>query len=760
MKKSNRISLLSILLIPMVVFAHGPIPGPLTNAPLPPVPGLMDGDDPIIVNKRMAIALGKSLFWDMNAGSDGIACGSCHFHAGADRRIKNQRNTGTKSSMASGQTFEINATGGANQSLRVGDFPLHKLSDPLDRESEVLFNSDDVVSSSGTFSGEFHSASGFSGINDNCQHSVDPVHQVGGVGVRRVEPRNAPTMINAVFNHRNFWDGRANNVFNGSSNWGERDSDAGIWVKINSSEVEKQRLHLINSSLASQAIETIQSDTEMACRDRTVADVGRKILPRRPLSLQNVHPNDSVLGELSYSRENGKLKPGLKTTYSKMIKIAFNQKYWSYDQLGSFGGPQSGGAPYSQMEANFALFFGLALQVYESTLISDQAPIDTAPRGDDFRPVFTDEAANRGLTLFVANHCNLCHAGPLMSTATIVTNSMMLAADLDVFGPKNAAKFAGLNQFSNVVGRTGFVGGASLFDLGFMNTGVANPESDPGVGGRDDFGNPLSFVDQYQEYLVDNNSKGLESAVYDVYACAFDPEFIFSANVEFEVSDSFTAIDGVQQDPNNAGCILEFAAFIPTEAAALANLGQPKMRASTKAAFKMPTLRNVELTGPYMHNGSMATLEDVIMFYFRGGNFLNDDINSFVAGGGGAGGSDVDKGVADIKAFLETFTDDRVRYERAPFDHPQIKVPHGAVGDENSIKPGHPLGSAFAEDEMLIIPAVGANGRTDPLQPFDTFLIQDQAIAETLSLSSKSREAKLSSAQKNKVSNYNENDGF
>jgi len=37
-------------------------------------------------------------------------------------------------------------------------------------------------------------------------------------------------------------------------------------------------------------------------------------------------------------------------------------------------------------------------------------------------------------------------------------------------------------------------------------------------------------------------------------------------------------------------------------------------------AFKTPQLRNVALTAPYMHDGSEATLEDVIAFYDRGGN--------------------------------------------------------------------------------------------------------------------------------------------
>jgi cytochrome c peroxidase len=39
-----------------------------------------------------------------------------------------------------------------------------------------------------------------------------------------------------------------------------------------------------------------------------------------------------------------------------------------------------------------------------------------------------------------------------------------------------------------------------------------------------------------------------------------------------------------------------------------------------RGAFKTPTLRNVARTGPYMHDGSLGTLEDVLAFYDRGGN--------------------------------------------------------------------------------------------------------------------------------------------
>ena len=41
------------------------------------------------------VRLGKALFWDMQAGSDGVqSCATCHFNAGADSRSKNQISPG------------------------------------------------------------------------------------------------------------------------------------------------------------------------------------------------------------------------------------------------------------------------------------------------------------------------------------------------------------------------------------------------------------------------------------------------------------------------------------------------------------------------------------------------------------------------------------------------------------------------------------------------------------------------------------------
>ena len=44
-------------------------------------------------------------------------------------------------------------------------------------------------------------------------------------------------------------------------------------------------------------------------------------------------------------------------------------------------------------------------------------------------------------------------------------------------------------------------------------------------------------------------------------------------------------------------------------------LGARLNLASQNGKFKTPTLRNIENTGPYMHNGVFATLEEVMVFY-------------------------------------------------------------------------------------------------------------------------------------------------
>jgi cytochrome c peroxidase len=40
--------------------------------------------------------------------------------------------------------------------------------------------------------------------------------------------------------------------------------------------------------------------------------------------------------------------------------------------------------------------------------------------------------------------------------------------------------------------------------------------------------------------------------------------------------------------------------------------------------FRVPTLRNIALTAPYMHDGRFKTLEEVVDHYFSGGHFASN----------------------------------------------------------------------------------------------------------------------------------------
>lgn len=70
----------------------------------------------------------------------------------------------------------------------------------------------------------------------------------------------------------------------------------------------------------------------------------------------------------------------------------------------------------------------------------------------------------------------------------------------------------------------------------------------------------------------------------------------------------------------------------------------------TKGAFKTPTLRDIEKTAPYMHNGMYKSLEEVVKHYVRGGddksnlspNFQKAELN--------------EKEIADVVEFLKALT--------------------------------------------------------------------------------------------------------
>jgi cytochrome c peroxidase len=76
---------------------------------------------------------------------------------------------------------------------------------------------------------------------------------------------------------------------------------------------------------------------------------------------------------------------------------------------------------------------------------------------------------------------------------------------------------------------------------------------------------------------------------------------------------------------------------------------------AAEGAFKVPTLRNIALSAPYMHNGSFATLEEVVDFYGGGGGRAHnaDNVDNFVIGF-----ELTDQEKADLVAFLYALTDE------------------------------------------------------------------------------------------------------
>jgi cytochrome c peroxidase len=70
--------------------------------------------------------------------------------------------------------------------------------------------------------------------------------------------------------------------------------------------------------------------------------------------------------------------------------------------------------------------------------------------------------------------------------------------------------------------------------------------------------------------------------------------------------------------------------------------------------YRTPTLRNVALTAPYMHDGSLATLRDVLLFYDRGG-VPNEVLDPLIRP---LGLSDAE--ITDLLAFLQSLTGSNV----------------------------------------------------------------------------------------------------
>lgn len=586
-------------------------PGSLARA-LRPEPANLGS---FVANKAAAIALGKALFWEQRLGSDGkTACASCHFHAGADPRAKNQ--------LAPPPGKTTFAFAGPNHQFSAADFPFHQFANPDDRNSQVTRSVAAVASSQGVIRETFGSI--VPGQREDArQVQYDPVFHVGPNNVRQVEPRNSPSVINAVFNLRNFWDGRAQSIFNGVNPWGKRDSNAKVYrstLSINPLNLPNlawpTSITLNDSSLASQASGPPLSALEMSANGRSFPELARKMYSLRPLADQTVASDDSVLGPLRHTSGKG-LTPA---TYAQMVRSAFRPEWWNANRNVSVNGKS-----YKQEEANFSLFFGLALQLYQATLVSDQTPFDKYMEG---QASALNAQELQGFGVFMnKGKCINCHGGAALTNASIHRH---------LITGRMSNMLMGNNQ-------------NAVYDEGFYNIAVTPTGEDRGVGGNDPWGNPLSYSGLAKK----------SNLLFNLYELAL-PNVVVT----------------------------------------------PFSRIAVGGAFKTPGLRNVAMTAPYFHNGGAATLEQVVELYNRGGNFANANIADLDADIRPLGLTASEK--AALVAFMKRpLNDERVRRHAAPFDHPELTVPNGHIGNRSAVS-----ADAFgrAQDQNLVLPAVGRNG--------------------------------------------------
>jgi cytochrome c peroxidase len=319
-----------------------------------------------------AAALGKALFWDMQVGSDGVqACASCHFNAGADNRTRNQTNP---NHLGGDLTLQLHG-GVQNADLVASDFPFQAVQDgpginDVASSMGVRFRQFTDIKTPGVLSFTPCTAPFPAGVTaatcvrtllpDNGNPLPDPIPLFQGL--RRVEPRNTPTLFNADMNFDNFWDGRARHDFNGGSVFGASDPQHHVFVATSAaSALEATRQIIRFVSLASLATGPALSEFEMSFAGRNWAKLGKKLLQGTgvgatligsvtPLANQLVAVDDSVLGR--YSNQGGSAcaglpvtdrvlpagigippstaagRPGLCISYPALVRRAFYNELW------------------------------------------------------------------------------------------------------------------------------------------------------------------------------------------------------------------------------------------------------------------------------------------------------------------------------------------------------------------------------------------------------------------------------------------------
>jgi cytochrome c peroxidase len=576
----------------------------------------------------------------------------------------------------------------------------------------------------------------------------NPADPTKRINTRRTTGRNTPSAVDAVFNFRNFWDGRAQNVCNGANPFGTRDKQNHLLVvDAVDGKLGPTQVNMVNSALCSQSLGPILSSTEMSADNRNFHQVGKKLLARVPLSNQLVDPTDSVLGVFSKSPDKG-----LKTSYAALVQKAFQPEWWQFSRHICEGADGStsvtvdpvnfetcpaGTNDYSQMEYNFSLFWGVAIQMYESTLVADQTPFDKYMEQQQSYTLIGDNLNNQytiqlkpGVTPYTVSIIGLNPTldasdqdmyafddgqGTIRGVGVNGGSIDYASGTLTVFFgdppvslvpvhigysvgavPMTTGQLRGLNLFQTKAGCVVCHGGpelsnasvgtvtgfpvermimeddsARVYDTGYYHIGVRPAAEDAGLAGNDPVANlPLSQAEIMRQHACDGG-----------YEMVLVPG---------------RRGDGIAASPMNCTDDIARGGF-----------------------FKAPQLRNVALTAPYFHNGSQLTLEQVVEFYNRGGDFNTVEEVKFMD-------PDVEmlgltpQERTDLVDFLRNgLTDPRTVAQAAPFDHPQLFAPNGHPHSGNGYPvtpdPKHP---DRATDQLLEIPAVGAKGG----KPLPTFL--------------------------------------
>lgn len=144
-------------------------------------------------------------------------------------------------------------------------------------------------------------------------------------------------------------------------------------------------------------------------------------------------------------------------------------------------------------------------------------------------------------------------------------------------------------------------------------------------------------------------------------------------------------------------------------------------------AFKVPTLRNIALTAPYMHNGSMATLEEVVEFYADGGGNAHgaENVDIFVQGF-----NLTEQEKADLVAFMVALTDESDTPDvpdSVPSGLPVVaRMEHPAATMVAELNAGGDGSRIEARDPMIITvqPGQSIQAAVDRAQPGDTVEIE------------------------------------